>query len=787
MRRTASYASAAVLAATCGGVALGGLLFLVVGSDPADVVWGLTTALGIVPAAYWVIGSFRNRRLGVDLIALLALIGALAVGEYFAGAVIATMLATGRSLERWAAHRAEGELRLLLSRAPRSARRYEGDDLVTVALDAVNPGDRLLVGPGEVVPVDGTLLGANAMLDESALTGEPLPVERAEGEVVRSGVVNASGPFDLRATTDAEASTYAEIVRLVESAQASRSPFVRLADRYAAWFLLLSLAMAGAAWAISGEAARAVAVLVVATPCPLILAAPVAIVAGLSRTAKRGVVVKGGGALEQLAECHTLLLDKTGTLTAGEPVLNEVVTAGPWSPDDVLRLAASADQVSPHVLAAAVVEAARRRDLPLELPAQVEETPGQGIRAMVAGTNVAVGRAKFVSSAPNPALLRSARRRADLDGALTVFVAIDGQPAGVLVLDDPIRPDAARTVRALRNSGIERIVMVTGDRAEVAESVGAVIGVDAAAAEQTPADKVDVVIAEQLRAPVVMVGDGINDAPALAQAAVGVAIGARGATASSEAADAVLTVDRLDRVGEAVTIARRSLHIARQSVVAGMGASLGLMVVAALGYLPAALGAVCQEVIDLAVILNALRALRPTGEAVHLSETDSATLARFSAEHRFIHADIDAIRAAADALRTAEPATMAGVRAVHETLVREVLPHQDAEDEILFPAVSRVLGNDTTVVMSRAHVEIAHQVRRLGRLLDAIGPDGPDEADIAELRRLLYGLQAVLRLHTAQEEEEYLSLAEPEVVGAALAGAPLLPVDPVPVIPDDRD
>jgi heavy metal translocating P-type ATPase len=752
-----------MLVTTCGGLAAGGLLYLVASAEAADIAWGLTTALGIAPAAYWVIESLRHRRLGVDVIALLALIGALIVGEYFAGAVIATMLATGRALERWAAARAQGELRQLMARAPRSARRYEGKGLTTVALELVRPGDRLLVSPGEVVPVDGTLLADRAVLDESALTGEPLPVEHAEGEVVRSGVVNAGGPFDLRATTDAQASTYAEIVRLVASAQATRSPFVRLADRYAAWFLLLTLALAGAAWAASGDAARAVAVLVVATPCPLILAAPVAIVSGLSRMAKRGVVVKGGAALEQLAGCRILLIDKTGTLTIGKPTVTEVVTSGTWSPDEVLQLAACADQVSPHVLAAAVVEEARRRDLVLVLPDQVEEVPGQGIRAVVDGRHVAVGRARWISSLAHPELLRAARRRADLDGALTVFVSIDGEPAGVLILDDPIRPDAARTVRNLRGSGIERIVMVTGDRAEVAESVGPVIGVDAVAAEQTPTDKVDTVIAEQQRAPVVMVGDGINDAPALARAEVGIAIGARGATASSEAADAVLTVDRLDRVGEAVTIARRALLIARQSVIAGMGLSVALMVVAAFGYLPAALGAVLQEVIDLAVIVNALRVLRPAGEAPQLSAADSATLSRFSAEHRFIHADIDAIRNAADALHSADAASAIGqVRTVHELLVREVLPHQDAEDEILFPAVSRVLGNDTTVVMSRAHVEIAHQVRRLGRLLDAIGAEGPDEADIAELRRLLYGLHAILRLHTAQEEEDYLSLAEAE-------------------------
>ena len=771
MERGASYRSVAMVATTCGGLALGALFFLVGAHAAANALWAAVAVLGILPAAYWMADSLRRRHLGVDLIALLALIGALAVSEYLAGAVIATMLATGRALERWASRRADRELRGLLARAPRSARCYAGKSLITVAVDEVRPGARLVVGPAEVVPVDGVLLSTNAVLDESALTGEPLPVEHSQGEVVRSGTVNAGSPFALIATTDAKDSTYTQIIRLVESTQASRSPFVRLADRYAAWFLLFTLAIAGTAWAVSGDAVRAVAVLVVATPCPLILAVPVAIVAGLSRTAKRGVVVKGGTALEHLAACRTLLIDKTGTLTVGKPVLAEVVSANSWAPDEVLRLAASADQVSPHVLAAAVVEAARRRDLPLELPRQVEEVPGQGVRALVGDVRVAVGRARWVSARALPSSLRSARRRADLDGALTVFVALNDEPAGVVLLDDPIRNDAARTVRNLRNSGIERIVMVTGDRAEVAETVGPVIGVDAVAAEQTPADKVDTVKAEQICAPVVMVGDGINDAPALAQAAVGVAIGTRGATASSEAADAVLTVDRLDRIGDAVVIARRALAIARQSVIAGIGLSLGLMLVAAFGYLPPALGAVLQELIDLAVILNALRVLRPRGEVPRLREEEAATLARFSSEHRRIHADIDAIRATADALDGANPQrAVADVRALHEMLVSEILPHEKAEDEILYPAVSRVLTQDTTTVMSRAHIEIAHQVRRLGCLLDAIGPEGPDGVDIAEIRRLLYGLHAVLRLHTTQEDEDYLSLAEPETQPAERLG-----------------
>jgi hypothetical protein len=332
----------------------------------------------------------------------------------------------------------------------------------------------------------------------------------------------------------------------------------------------------------------------------------------------------------------------------------------------------------------------------------------------------------------------------------------------LVVLDDPIRPDAGRSVRALRRGGIDRVVLVTGDRALVAETVGAVIGVDQVLAERTPAEKVDAVRVEHARAPTVMVGDGINDAPALAVADVGVAIGARGATASSEAADVVLTVDRLDRLGEATVVARRSRRIALQSVVVGMSLSAAAMVVAALGFLPAVWGALLQEAIDVTVILNSLRVLLPEPVGPRLEDEDAEMAQRFSTEHIAIRADLDRLRQAADALGSEPPATaMARVRGVHSLLVDEVLPHEQAEDETLYPALARVLGgSDPLAPMSRAHAEIAHLIRRIGRLLDEIDPIDPDEGDISELRRILYGLHAILRLHTVQEEESYLSLAD---------------------------
>ena len=538
----------------------------------------------------------------------------------------------------------------------------------------------------------------------------------------------------------------------------------RLADQYAVWFLLLSLATAAVTWVFSG-AGRAVAVLVVATPCPLILAAPVALVSGMSMAARRGVVVKSGGVLEALAKCTTMLFDKTGTLTRGRPELAAIFSSDNRDVAVVLSLAASLDQASGHVLASAIVRAAMARGCELATPSDMREELAQGIRGRVDGLEVAVGKAAWCGlgrSGEGPGWVTAARRRAKLDGALTVFVSIDDEPAAVLVFDDPIRPDAARTIRVLRDGGIGRIVMLTGDRAEVAETVGATIGVDEVLSERAPAEKVAAVRVEQRRGRVIMVGDGINDAPALALADVGIAVGASASSASAAAADAVLTVDRLDRLGEVVSQARRTRRIALESVLVGMGMSVAAMGVAAVGLLPAVWGALLQEAIDVAVILNALRALRPVRAAVRLTPELTALNLRFQAEHQAIKDRVGELRAAADRLGIAPyPEAMSAIRHVHGVLVNEVGPHEQAEERELYPRLDRLFGSPAvTATMSRGHAEIAHQIRRLGQLLDEIGDGRPDEADTADLRAVLYGLYAILTLHTAQEEESFLSLTE---------------------------
>jgi heavy metal translocating P-type ATPase len=669
------------------------------------------------------------------------------------------MLASGRLLEARAEARARRDLGLLLQRAPRTARRVGGSGVVEVPVDAVVPGDRLMVGTGEVVPVDGRLLVA-ALLDEAALTGEPLPVERTAGDDVRSGVVNAGAPFDLVATEVAAESTYAGLVRLVEQAQASSAPFVRAADRFAVLFVPLTLLLAGGSWLVAGDPVRAVAVLVVATPCPLLLAAPIAFISGLTRAARIGVVVKGGGALEQLAQGRVMLFDKTGTLTEGRPMVSDVVTGGAVEADELLRLAASLDQVSPHVLASAIVRAAAARGLALDLPRDVVEEHGYGLRGRVGDHEVRLGKATWIVTGPPPAWVSQVRRRAHLDGSLVVFAAVDGAPSGAFLLEDRIRPDAPRMVRGLRDAGVQRVVLVTGDRADIAESVGRIVGVDTVLADCDPADKLDAIREEGDNGVTIMVGDGVNDAPALAAAGVGVALASRGATASSEAADVVLTVDRVDALADAILIAQRSRGIALQAVLVGMGLSLVAMGFAAAGLLPPAAGAVLQEGIDVLAIGLALRAVLPgRRHTVTMPAADVELARRLRVEHDATIAVVEQIRAVADALSTQAPALMAA-QTLLGRLENEVLPHEREDEELLVPLVARALGGSAaTAALSRTHAEIEHQVRRLRRLLDELAEGDVQPEDVVELRRLLYGLYAVLRLHNAQEEEGAFSLA----------------------------
>ena len=573
----------------------------------ADAIWAAVTIPVLLALLAEIVTSLRRGDLGLDIVAALSMTAALAVGQELAAAIVALMYAGGQYLETFAERAARREMTALLSRVPRSALRHRDGRLEEVGLDLILPGDRLLVRQGDVVPVDGTVEGV-AVLDQSALTGEALPVQLKAGEAALSGSTNVGEAFDLTATRRAAESTYAGIVRLVEAAQASRAPMSRLADRYAILFLVVTVAMAGAAWAFTGDAIRAVAVLVVATPCPLILAVPVAIVSGLSRAARIGILIKGGKAIEALARIRSLVIDKTGTLTLGHARLVDIRVTGDIGPNEVLRLAASIDQASKHIVAQTVVREAQARGLTLAVPAEVAETPGEGLTGRVDGHAVMVGGLRFIANKLGVDVRSAAGERPP--GALASAVAIDGKLAGILILADELRAGTEQLLRDLRAVGIDRIVLATGDRHEVARFVSAGLSIDLVRSELTPDQKILVVLAERKNGPVMMIGDGVNDAPALAAADVGMAMGARGAAASAEAADVVLLVDQLDRVLPAIRIARRSRAIALESVIAGMGLSFAAMIAAAFGFIVPVEGALLQEAIDVLVILNALRALR---------------------------------------------------------------------------------------------------------------------------------------------------------------------------------
>ena len=619
-RLSTAIRSYPLIAATVGAGMIG-LTLLLTPARPA-VPW-IVGGYAVAVATWQGVGMIRQLlrgHVGLDILAITAIVAAVAVGEQWAALVVVLMLSGGEALEDYAQKRSRRELTALLDRAPEQATRVvaqptaadpHGERLEQVDAQAVAVGDVLLVRPGELVPVDAILLTDGAAFDESSLTGESLPVERAAGERVASGVVNGHGAVRMRAAASAEQSQYQQIVALVRQAQESRAPTVRLADRFAVPFTALAVLIAGIAWAVSGEPARFAEVLVVATPCPLLIAAPVAFLGGMSRAARAGLIVKGGGTLEQLARVRSVAFDKTGTLTTGRPEPRRILAAEGFDDEQVLQLAASAEVYSSHVLSEAVVATARERGLRLSAVESASEEATNGVVAQLAHGTVRVGKPSWIAESASGVL------RPDLEpGELAIFVALDDRFAGAIVMRDHLRDDAAATVATLREQGVRRILMVTGDLAATAAPLAAELGIEEVHAECRPADKVRIVGGIAPR-PVMMVGDGINDAPVLAASDIGFAMGAKGSTAASQSAGVVNRFDRVEGVADAVRIGRDTVRIALQSIWVGIVISVGLMLAAAFGHLPALVGAWLQEVVDLIVILGALRALRPRSGRPH--------------------------------------------------------------------------------------------------------------------------------------------------------------------------
>lgn len=569
----------------------------------AHWVLGIAAGVSVIPLLWGMVQDLRNGQYGVDILAATAIVTSIALKEYWAGMVIVLMLTGGEALEDYAEKRAKTELDALLSHAPKKAHVLKGRKTTDVLATAVQAGDKLLVKAGELIPVDAVILEGEASVDESSLTGEGVPVDKRVGDQLLSGSVNLDSVITIRALRKAADSQYEQIIKLVKSASATQSPFVRLADRYSIPFTVVSFIIAGGAWFASGQPIRFLEVLVVATPCPLLLGAPIALISGMSRAAKHGIIVKTGSSLEKLAQAKTIAFDKTGTLTLGKPTVGTVVTFGDFTDEQVLSIAASMEQHSNHVLARAIVQTAHDRQIKLAKVRDVKERAGYGLSGRVQRQEVLVGKTSLLADA-GIKLPREYKKHAKSTAAL---VAVEGELAGVITFTDELRAESKSTLDRLRHAGIRHTLMVTGDNEESALHIAKQIGVSDIQADCLPADKLRVVASVADR-PVVFVGDGVNDAPVLTAADVGIALGARGSAAASESADVVIVLDDLGRVASAVEIAKRTFFIAKQSILLGIFISLGLMVVFSTGKFKPVYGAALQEVVDVAVIINALRA-----------------------------------------------------------------------------------------------------------------------------------------------------------------------------------
>jgi heavy metal translocating P-type ATPase len=581
------------------------------GAATRETIWlGALVVTGL-PVVWKTVRGMLRGEFAADIVATLAIVGAALLGEPLAGLVVVIMQTGGEALDAWAVARASNAVATLEADAPRTAQRVLADGRVEeIEASAIRPGETLLVRPGVLVPCDVIVLDGVSHVDTSRLTGEPLPVRAGAGTPLPSGAVNGTGALTVRAVRVAAESQYARIVELVRSAQASKSPLQRLADRWAVWFTPFTLLVCAAAWFTSGDATRVLAVLVVATPCPLILAAPVAFIGGVSRAARRGIIVRHGGALEALASVTVAVFDKTGTVTVGRPSVSGFAVHDGADPREVLALAAAVEQGSGHLLARVVVAYAESEGLTLPTARELREEPGRGVQGEVQGVQVAVGSARYVREVL-PALSAGLDAFDAAGDGLRAYVGTSTGALGRLEFADALRPDLAGLFTSLRELGVTRTVLLSGDQEANVARTAAALGISEYAGDLSPEDKVTRVAALQAAgARVLMVGDGTNDAPALSTAQVGVALAGHGGGVSAEAADIVLLVDEPQRVADAVAIGRYTMRIARQSMGVGIGLSVVGMGFAFAGLLPPTAGAVVQEVIDVAVIVNALRAAR---------------------------------------------------------------------------------------------------------------------------------------------------------------------------------
>lgn len=585
-----------------------GLILDLTGKDSlAHFVLGASALIATIPLVWGMIETLRSGAFGVDVLAVTAIVTSVILGEYWAGMVIVLMLTGGEALEDYAEGRAKTELTSLINKKPQKARILKGGKTIEVKVSEVSVGDKVVIFPGDLVPVDGEIIEGSSSLDESSLTGESLPVNKKIGDQLLSGSVNIESSITIRAIRSAEDSQYEQIIKLVKSASASQSPFVRLADRYSIPFTIIAFFIAGTAWVVSGDPVRFLEVLVVATPCPLLLGAPIALVSGMSRAARHGIIVKTGSALERLAEVQTIGFDKTGTLTQGIPRVDKVTVFGNFKQNEVLALASALANSSTHILSRSIVEESERAKVKTNKAKLVNEKAGHGLTGRIHGKTVIVGRLSMLEEEgieiPSALLKNGVNQTA-------TFIAVGGQLAGYITFIDKVRLESKGMLDRLKKFGIKHTLMITGDNAATANKIAQQLGVEQVEAECLPADKIHA-IENVKHKPVAFVGDGVNDAPVLTASDVGIALGARGSTAASESADIVVMLDDVNKVSDSVYIAKRTFSIAKQAILIGIFISIGLMLVFSTGKFKAVQGAAIQELVDVTVIIYALRAHGP--------------------------------------------------------------------------------------------------------------------------------------------------------------------------------
>lgn len=546
--------------------------------------------------------DLRDGKYGIDILAATAIITSVLLREYWAGMVIVLMLTGGEALEDYAERRAKNELTSLLNRKPKKATVIRKGKSLVLKVNEIIIGDLVRILPGDVVPVDGIVTEGTSDFDESALTGESLPVTKVEGDQLLSGSINVEGAITFRVIRSAKDSQYEQIIKLVKSAATSQAPFVRLADRYSIPFTILSFIIAGSVWAVTGDSLRFLEVIVVATPCPLLLGAPIALISGMSRAAKHGIIVKTGSSMERLAELETIAFDKTGTLTNGTPVVKSIDTYNGFRKTDVLALAASLENNSSHILARAIVLEAENKNIKVNPVKQVKEKAGHGLSGRIHGKNILIGRYSFIKDSgiiipkiSSPQVSTSS------------YLAVDGKLAAIISFEDRVRSDAKKMLSELNKMGINHTLMITGDNSSIANKIAKQLGIEKVIADCLPGDKIHA-LDRVVNKPVGFVGDGVNDAPVLTAADIGIALGAKGSTAASESADVVIMLDDILKVSQSVEIAKRTFFIAKQSILIGILISIGLMGIFATGRFKPIYGAAIQELVDITVILNALRA-----------------------------------------------------------------------------------------------------------------------------------------------------------------------------------